>query len=276
LAFLTTFQQGKADANIQVITNSQDYLPDYDKFLASLKLSKPIAAKVSGTNTPIIKTETSNNANSNSLFSNAGISGIWSCYTNDFPKTDMVWKYYVFFADGTFIDQNCFKGYANIADYKNYSKGTYIVNGSTVTLYFTDKTKPHRILKLNGEAKMQSNFNKEIFYKSANVNGKTFEGSYYWGIKDETKNAPPNQRAVINFYKNGTFKDEGILTYGNRYYLNFEKEMQGQGKYTISNYTITLKYSDGNVKTASLFTLYNQELGAGNSINFEGFNIDKF
>jgi hypothetical protein len=85
-------------------------------------------------------------------------------------------------------------------------------------------------------------YNEYAYTKLASVDALTLLGTY---TADQTPTAVSafGHEPTISFYKDGRFEDNTALYYVKSYDPMFKRT--GKGKYTISNFTITLVYDDG-------------------------------
>jgi hypothetical protein len=98
------------NASIVCITNAKKYLTEIDDFFKNTKLEKLKPNTPATVNVPIKST-------SSYSVKGTGITGVWMTFTNDFPFTQMVFKWRIFFSNGKTI-------------YNYPAKGLYNYNGT--------------------------------------------------------------------------------------------------------------------------------------------------
>jgi hypothetical protein len=247
---------------------------DADSYFPEEVYLKADAYKKNTTTTPPVSNNTkTTTTKSNSKFG-ARISGVWVSYTLDMLSTSMTWNTKVFFNNGTFLEGTPSFGCLNFKEDENNKLGTYLLNGNKGTIKMPVWTNAQNIdLVKPNHLKIGS----ESFFKSDDVNGKTIDGSftsYATSNFSDVKAQPVGNRSVINFYSNGTFYDEGIFKYFLQSY-GTQNDEPGKGTYSISEYTITLKYNNGKTRTATLATCFGATLANVNMIRLENGTLNK-
>jgi hypothetical protein len=218
---------------------------------------------------------TTTTPSSNSKFG-GGITGIWLCYTNNYPiSVNMIWKRRVFFNDGTFLQGHPYYGLINFKEDENNELGTYKINGNNGSINMKKWSSPTamQLIKPN-----QLKIGTDVYYKSDDVNGKTFSGSYTsydFSLFSEVAQQPVNNRSLIHFYSNGTFVDEGIFKIFLTSY-DESNDSPGKGTYSIKDYTITFKYDDGRIRTSAISTAFSSKLQDCKFLSLNNGVINKY
>jgi hypothetical protein len=276
-AMLYTFANNNMAADIVIATNSNEFEADITALINSLKFSNPKnnnneTSTLKAKNDAIKKAKTTN---SNSKFG-GGITGVWLCYTNNYPfSTDMIWKRRVFFNDGTFLHGHPYFGLFNFKEDENNELGTYKINGNNGSINMKKWINPtaFTLIKPN-----QIKIGNDVYYKSDDVNGKTFSGSYTsydFSLFNEVAQQPVNNRSLIHFYSNGIFVDEGIFKIFLTSYDGTD-DSPGKGTYSIKDYTIIFKYDDGRTRTSAISTAFSSKLQDCKFLSLNNGVINKY
>jgi hypothetical protein len=180
------------------------------------------------------------NVQSNALY---GGGGYWS-----FTDPTHV-KFYVVYADGDYCAEMPFIGLQTFDKTKSKntgerSWGKFTMQndkGSFVSQYENIKLKKVSATKFEKEGYTYP------FYKCASVDGLKLNGSWS-SIPNWSKDPYYTQagcRQVIYFKPDGSFDDHGIFVADCRYPNKHAEDAPGKGSYSISNFTLVLKYDDG-------------------------------
>jgi hypothetical protein len=229
--------------SVMIITNDTSYMSNIKQFSNSVQLNAPANNPVNNNNVVVTngaKAEVWMNVQSNALY---GGGGYWS-----FTDPARV-KFYVVYADGDYCAEMPFIGLQTFDKTKSKntgerSWGKFTMQndkGSFVSQYENIKLKKVSATKFEKEGYTYP------FYKCASVDGLKLNGSWS-SIPNWTKDPYYSEsgcRRVIYFKPEGSFDDRGIFVADSRYPDRHAQDAPGKGNYSISNFTIVLKYDDG-------------------------------
>ena len=245
MALLTTAKNGNAKANIFIVTNSQALFKDVDLFFGKLKLAKPNAA--SSNIKPVIKPNTTTNHSTDKkieLWMVLKLKGLSSGINGDIPLDAADAEFYALFPNGSYYPYyHQIKVNENLVSNSSDSWGKY--ERKVNKIIFKSKYDFFEIIK-----KTETQYSKEgsvfIYYKCANVDGLKLQGG--WTTTKSWRENPYNQgdcRPVIYFGTDGSFIDRGAFIGACGSPMSDSYAQPGEGTYSISNFTLTLKYNDG-------------------------------
>ncbi len=239
-------------ASIVCITNAKKYLTEIDDFLKKTKLEKLKPNTPATVNVPIKST-------SSYSVKGTGITGVWMTFTNDFPSTEMVFKWRIFFSNGKTIYNYLAKGLYNYNGTveTSFDFESYNFNGNKGSITELDNAnKSHNTLELLNTDQLK--IGSTTFYRCTNVDNVKFEGAYTNAQKLEENNNSNGTKTILRFSKDGKFVDEGYwATFLENNSSQFIPDnAPGKGTYELKDFTLTLKYDDGHIKQVPFnFTL---------------------
>ncbi len=231
--------------SIMIITNDTSYMSSVGSFSASVTLKKPAVNEITNKPSTVLAGEKAAvwmNIQSNALY---GGGGYWS-----FTDPNRV-KFYVVYPDGDYCSEMPYAGLQTFDKTRSKSSGerswgkfTMANNsGSFISQYENIK------LKKISATKMEKQGYTYPFYKCGPVDGLHFNGGWS-SIPNWTKDPYYSQagcRRVIYFTPDGHFDDRGIFVSDSRYPNRHPEDAPGKGVYSISNFTLVLRYDDGRV-----------------------------
>jgi hypothetical protein len=252
LAMLTTVSGKGKVISLLSIFNDAKYADDVQKFLSGMDVDiKEMPKEVSPSNR-IQKPTKRSTGNSNSLLSDNGIAGVWTCYRSSIGSSNLSWYYKVFFSNGKSLDVMPQKGLFNydLGSEVNLSIGRYTFANGSGSNFKSDAAKfdDKLVLLKPNQLKIDNN----TYFKSANVDGVRLNGSFTTFSESNSpqlQTLPYGEKPVITFSKDGRFNDEGLFNT-----LLFDKGTNpaaakpGSGTYELQDYSITLNYDDGRVR----------------------------
>jgi hypothetical protein len=230
--------------SIMIITNDTSYMSSIATFSTSVQLNKP--ATTQATNTlPVTnngaKADVWMNVITNSLYGGGG--GYWS-----FTDATRI-KFYFVYPDGDYCSEMPFAGLqtfdkdkSKITGERTWGKFT-MQNGNGA---FVSKYENIKVKKVSA-TKMEKIGYTYGFAKCASVDGLILNGAWS-SIPNWSKDpyfTEPGCRRVIYFKPEGSFDDHGVFVADSRYPNKHAEDAPGEGTYSISNFTLVLKYDDG-------------------------------
>jgi hypothetical protein len=271
-AFLTTMQQGIVDANILYISNTEDYLTDFDALMSSLKMSKanpPIATTTAPT---IVATVPGNQIASSKP-------ELWFTYTLSGTKYQTLEpKFYLVYPNGDFKDEAPWEGLLSFNANQNKKQfplgwGKFQMNKNRVGS-FTYMGYVEKVIKISDD-KMDRPDASWDYMKCKSVNGLKLQGSYS-PQKDWSTNTYFNSQTCKNLLtlnKDGSFVDHGYFVGICDNPSTNAQDAPGSGTYTIKDFTLQLKYKDGRITERLLCGLGNANPFIENESIFIGHQI---
>jgi hypothetical protein len=256
--------------SIMIITNDTGYMNSIEKFSNSIQLNKPMSNPVN-INTPVIasgtKADVWMNVQSNALY---GGGGYWSF-------TDAIRiKFYFVYHNGDYCSEMPLAGLQTFDKEKSKSSGERTWgkfsmqndNGTFVSQYENIKVKKVSATKMEKVGYTYS------FYKCASVDGLKLNSAWS-SIPNWTKDPYYSQagcRQVIYFKPDGSFDDHGIFVADCRYPDRHAQDAPGKGSYSISNFTLVLKYDDGRLVYKAFTGVADKNPVTDNEVIFIGTN----
>ena len=175
--------------------------------------------------------------------------GVYGGNYYDLSKNRM--GYTILFPDGSYtgdeIPGKGFIGFSrNAPEASGYTWGKYIKQGNTLSLKSDyEDTK----LVFRAADVLENSSSSFLYYKCKMVDGLRLNGS--WSYVPNSENDPyydePGCRQVIYFKDDMTFDDRGIFVSDCNYPNRYPQDAPGKGIYSISNFTLILRYEDGRV-----------------------------
>ena len=244
VALLTTATTGGKMANILLVTNTDVYQPEITSFFASVKLAE---TAVGQSKTSVAQT-TTRPANLSmgkpELWSTMQLRGV------DVPGfrfwlSNTVTERYVVYPNGDYFPHVPYEGLLGVdRSFQAESWGKFTMQGNKGRF----KNNYDQIAVTRRSAThMEKDGYTMGFYKFLPVDGLRIDGAYTHVSPDWGKDAKldylsgPGCQFTISFKKDGTFDDRGIFS------PSRSNCTGGKGTYSIENFTITFKYSDGRV-----------------------------
>ncbi|MFT3827421.1 MAG: hypothetical protein QM731_26095 [Chitinophagaceae bacterium] len=278
LAMLITFSGENKMQSVCILSNSDKYKTDIENFIASIDVSRSIAAPASAPNTNSGPTTsvgksnasatsqknintnpgtTRNNSSNNKPIPGAGNTKninyeVWECHCTNVSTLKLELKTVVLSPDGRCLYHMPEKGLNGVTpdnSNDNGSWGRVTDKGSSLQLR-NEQYGNMELYKVSSTSMSRYPNSKTTIYKKVKqVDGLRFEGayspelSYYNGKTDiVSRQIDPNKRPIIFFKKDGTYINEGIgfsnLTFNDDYAL-------GKGTYEIINYSLILTTGSG-------------------------------
>lgn len=269
---LNTISGYKKCVSITALSNSSNYEAAIHSFLSSVKLSKPgtalskknktVQALVPDTN--FIKADIWMNMQINPAATNI-FSNIYSNSVNP--------KFYVVYSNGDYYPELPTEGLRAISNTnkQNDSWGKFTMNGNIGS--FRSKYENLPVEKISATQLKKTGYSYG-FFKCAPVDGLKIEGGWS-SIPNWTNDAYYSQsgcRQVIYFKKDGSFDDRGLFVSNCNTPNKNPQDAPGKGSYSISNYTITLKYSDGRLVYKAFTGVANKNPATENEVVYIGTN----
>ncbi len=171
MALLTTAKKDNANAVVLIVTNAQSFLTtDVDAFYATLKLGSPKKALVTQNNTP------ANNNVSNNI-KPTSIIGEW--YLSDGnAKITLLFGANGRYDKGAIVDRRLVANLYETTTIKG--KGSYTINGSTLTLTPTTDSKEVYQIRFSTETDSEGKPQQILHLKRPVAGGQMYESDYYF------------------------------------------------------------------------------------------------
>lgn len=242
-AILISSSKNNKQVNILILTNTDAYLKEMEAFLESVDLKSP-------GNATIVKPSQTNNTTNNNVSQKAEI--WWNIrymprnFSDVTQGTKPIIDYYVVYPNGDYYPDMPLEGLANFskATHNNDSWGKLtLVNGKGSFKNKYDEIKVERI----SATELKKVGYTHSFHKCVSVDGLKLEGTWgpYLGWSKEAYYAEPGCKKLISFKKDGTFIDRGAFVSFTNNPTEHPDRAPGNGTYSISNFTLILKYDDG-------------------------------
>jgi hypothetical protein len=202
----------------------------------------PTTVSITSNNGSSIRADVWMNVQSNALY---GGGGYWS-----FTDATRI-KFYFIYPDGDYCSEMPFTGLQTFDKEKSKSSGKQTWgkftmqndNGAFVSQYENVKVKKVSATKME---KIGYTYG---FAKCASVDGLKLNGAWSyipnWSKDPKDYYRQPGCRQIIYFKTDGSFDDRGIFVADSRYPNKHAEDAPGKGTYSISNFTLILKYDDG-------------------------------
>ncbi|MFN8295231.1 MAG: hypothetical protein U0T69_03500 [Chitinophagales bacterium] len=275
LAYLTTLVGYGKTVSILALTNSESYQKVIEDMLGSLELKK--TGSVKNNNTTV--NNTNDISNTGSSFGNSNrLVGIWqgmNINTSDFnykSSGDPIWL--IFYDNGKL-------GNVLPSSFKSNNKnapdlGTYQISGSNASLqWYAGTASTNIIFKNTDQIQVIASTGDQNYFRCKSVNGARIEGSWSTYANPNSAVSDGSPSSLITFHKDGTFTDYGIFSQGIDYFSSV-KTMPGNGTYSINNFTITLKYSNGIVRQSTFTGFLGSDVNTNNNTIFiDGHKLRK-
>ncbi len=231
--------------NVVILSNWNGYKEDIENFIASVDVTRDIAAATPADKTP---QTSSSDKRSAAAGKSTGRPELWmnrriatSIYAN--PKT--LDDLYLIYPNGDYFPNVPYEGLVNVnRSYQPESWGKFTMQGNKGR--FKNKYDEVAVTKKSKTFMEKDGYNYG-FHKFLPVDGVRIEGAYThvssdWG-KDPQLDylGEPGCQFVIYFKKDGTFDDRGIFS------SSRSNCVSGKGTYRIDNFTITFRYDDGRI-----------------------------
>ena len=260
-AMLSTIVGFGLTTNILTMSNDAGYQSTIETFFNGLSLKK-----VSATATNAVSTTTSvqskSKVNSPPYFNTKnGIEGVWmGIYVKEFYGDPLslghtIWK--TFYGNGQVYEAIPDIGFADFNKPESESVeaqfwNRYVNNGTGNWII----KRPGVVdigVKLNERGNMQ--IGSQYYQHCKPVDGLRLNGSWTsWVNPDdpELDRGTFGQKALIRFFGNGQFTDEGIFNTALQYHRDGSSVTNaGSGTYEIRDYSLILMYNDGHIKQAA-------------------------
>jgi hypothetical protein len=256
--------------SVMIITNHTGYMSSIEKFSNSIQLNKPAASQTNSktaANTNNSKAEVWQNVQSNAL---AGGTGYWS-----FIDPISV-KFYVIYPDGDYCAEMPLTGLQTFDKTGSKSSGERswgkftMQNGNG---FFVSQYENIKVKKISA-SKMEKIGYTYSFYKCTSADGLKLNGrwSYIANWSKDPYYAQAGCRQVIYFKPDGSFDDRGIFVADCRYPNRHAQDAPGKGTYSISNFTLVLKYDDGRLVYKAFTGVADKDPVTENEIIYIGSN----
>ena len=247
VALLTTATAGGKMVNILLVTNTDVFKNEIQTFLSSVKLPETVAKTSESPVREPVRTPGSSK----------GKAELWSVWrlTNTDPLNGAsilkrITDIYAVYPDGDYFPHVPYEGLEDLdRSYQAGSWGKFTIRGNKGR--FKNNYEDIPVTKRSAYTWTRTVI--PGLFQSLSVDGLRIEGAYTHVSPDWGKDPKLNYLSglgcqfVINFKKDGTFDDRGIFS------TNLNNCTGGKGTYSIENFTITFRYSDGRV-VRRLFT----------------------
>lgn len=237
VALLTTATVGGKMANILLVTNTDAFQAEITSFFASVKLAETAAAA------PIKTQATTQPANASMGKPELWVNRRIAVSINSIAPTLV--ELYLIYPNGDYFPNVPYEGLTNVnRSFQSESWGKFTMQGNKGR--FKNNYDDVAVTKRSA-VQMDKDGYTYSFYKFLPVDGLRIDGAYTHVSPDWGKDAKldylsgPGCQFTISFKKDGTFDDRGIFS------PNRNNCTGGKGTYSIENFTITFRYSDGRV-----------------------------
>jgi hypothetical protein len=170
----------------------------------------------------------------------------------DLAKSKMTWR--VVFPNGEMVNDLPREGLLYFSksspDASQYTWGRF--SGKNGMANFKTPFETHDVVYKEKDVLQEQN-SAFLYFKCKPVDGLRLNGS--WSYIENSEKDPyydePGCRQVIYFSSDGRFSDHGVFVADCTQPNKYPEDAPGSGVYTISNYTLSLKYSGGRTKYLS-------------------------
>lgn len=248
-AILVNSAKNNRMVNILILTNTDKFQKEMETFLDGITLlGTPSARKLANNTQQQTGTNSANNGSRPEVWMNMQYKSI----SNDFnPMGKMKPQFYVIYPNGDYYPHFPPEGLLTFSSAnKNGSWGTFTIKGNKGK--FQSKYESIEVEKISATQMKKAGYTLS-YYKCVPVDGLTLEGQ--WGSFPEWRKDPvqgnsngfngSGVRGVIEFKKDGSFTDHGIFVTNLSLPRQYPANAPGKGTYSISNFTVLLKYDDG-------------------------------
>lgn len=271
MALLTTAKKDNVNAAVLIVTNAQSFITtDVDAFFNTIKLGKPKPVQSSP---PVVNnTISTNSKNKIDLWMALAFKpGVINGGANPYGKAKP--DFYAVFNNSDYYPHYPTDGMASLSNTNkmNDSWGKFLTNGNKATIQ--SKYENESLVKVSSTQYKKEN-SVFTFYKCASVDGLKLSGIWAYN-KDWASNTYCKEKGVcgaIVFDKEGNFLDKGIFVSDFSQPNQYPKDAPGEGTYSINNFTLTLKYTDGRVITKAFSGNLDKQPSTDNKILFIGTN----
>ncbi|MBP6659207.1 MAG: hypothetical protein KA174_00935 [Chitinophagales bacterium] len=272
LALLTTFVGYGKTVNILFLTNDGNHQKDIEEFLSNLTIDKTIKkvasvnSTASNTSTKTTTATTSTTATTPSFKPSNNLEGPWmrlhtTQYYGDLISSGSP-EWIVFFKNGRI--KNAVPDDPATFDYNASDLGYYEINGGNAkSKWYSNVSWSTIKFKSNDQIEINS----ETYYRCKSVDGLKLDGTWtsYANPNDPSLDDGNGAKPMIQFSKNGSFKDYGIFErILDQTVFDRPPTPAGSGIYSINNFSLTLNYSNGTVRKISLTGLLGTDLYTNN------------
>ncbi len=237
-ALLITASADSKMVNILLVTNTDIFQSDIESFFASVKLTE-IAATATKTPANTVARPANRSAGRPELWMNRRIAT--SIYANPETLVDL----YLIYPNGDYFPNVPYEGLTNVnRSFQSESWGRFTMQGNKGR--FKSNYDDIAVTKRSATY-MEKDGYSYGFYKFLPVDDVRIEGAYTHVSPDWGKDPQldylngPGCQFTISFKKDGTFDDKGLFS------TDRNNCSGGKGTYSIENFTITFRYSDGRV-----------------------------
>lgn len=253
--------------NMLILVNGAEMITEMENFLSAVKMNLPSTAVA----------ETKNNNNDPLAYSNSTTPKheVWMNYGFSAVKNRYTVRYLLKYANGDclgYIPEQGVLGFSKATDNKTDRHwGVSKDNGTQTHIEYIDGS----VLKLGKESATKVSYppgSKTSFYfKCISVDGLKLDGEWSSGGSYANPNwykLPNFDGGTIRFYKDGRFENnKGYVSMkeGTNGYITSDK---GNGTYYIKDFTLIMKYSDGEEFRASITGLKSVNPAQDNAILF--------
>lgn len=241
VALLITMSGENQMQNLVMITNSQKFGTDTQLFTESIEMVRAAGAIQTNQTLPVKEEVTVLFGAKAELWMNLQLNP-----TSLTASSSIKPQFYTVYANGDYYPHMPTEGLLNLNKntYNNDSWGTFTTQGNSAS--FTSKYENLALIKVSPSV-MEKKGSTFKFYKCVSVDGLRLDGTWSY-IPNWTKDPYYSQagaRPVIHFKKDGTFDDRGIFVSNFNNPTQYPENKPGTGTYSISNFTLILKYQDG-------------------------------
>lgn len=263
--------------SIMFFTNSEDHQKDIEDFLLSLTLKKTAPKVVatttpktnSGTTTsttPKTNTGTTTTATTAAFKPSNNLEGPWMKLHTTQYYGDLISggspEWIVFFKNGRI--KNAVPDDPATFDYNASDLGYYEISGGNAKSKWYSNVDWSTIKFKSND---QIEINSQSYYRCKKVDGLKLDGTWtsYANPNDPSLDDGNGAKSMIQFSKNGSFKDYGIFVrILDQTVFDRPPTQAGSGTYSINNFSLTLNYSNGTVRKISLTGLLGTDLFTNN------------
>ena len=269
LALLTTFIGYGRTTSVLSLTNDESHQKDIEDFLSNIDIKKT-ATKTTAANSTAPKTNsaaTTTTATITSFKPGNNLEGVWMAihlkknYYDKVPSGTVKWI--TFFNNGRvakLLPDDGMDKYNKIDPEIGYYS---ISNGKASLQWFKDVAPFAITFKTKDQIQFQEPYSSDTYFRCKSVDGVRLNGTWtsYNNVNDPELDDNSKNRSMITLKQDGSFIDYGM--FADDYSAPVPA---GSGTYEISNFTLTLHYTNGTVKQTSFTGSLNLDIKTNNSM----------
>ncbi len=272
-AILVNSSKNNKMVNILILTNTDKFQKEMETFLDGITLLGTLSEEsLTGKNNR-------QQAGTGTLRPEVWMNMQYKSISNNFNLMGKIKpRFYVIYPNGDYYPHFPPEGLLTFSNAnKNESWGTFTIKGTKGK--FQSKYESIEVEKTSATQMKKTGYTFS-FYKCVPVDGLVFEGQ--WGSFSEWRKDPihgnpagfngSGVRGVIEFKKDGSFTDHGIFVTNLSMPMQYPGNAPGKGTYSISHFTVLLKYDDGRTIHKAFTGIADKDPAVDNKMIYIGTN----